>query len=56
MKRNTLAYWIGLFIFGGLILQTFLQLELEKQAQRQLQLESAPTVEKRLHRGMEVGL
>jgi glucan phosphoethanolaminetransferase (alkaline phosphatase superfamily) len=30
MKRNTLAFWIGLFIFGGLILQTFLQLELEK--------------------------
>lgn len=30
MKRNTLAYWIGLFIFGGLILQTFLQLELKK--------------------------
>jgi hypothetical protein len=27
-----------------------------QQAQRQLQLESAPVVEKRLHRGLEVGL
>jgi hypothetical protein len=32
------------------------QLELEKQAQRQLQLESVPAVDKRLHRGLEVGL
>ncbi|MCA1322470.1 hypothetical protein LC085_21575 [Bacillus tianshenii] len=30
MKRINLAIWIGLFIFGGLILQTFLQLELKK--------------------------